>query len=462
MKKGIFILNSDFKNIHFKQNLLETLYKTYKNIKVFYPIFEENVQNCNTALTKNEAIDFLLHNQKDELSKLLIDKFNSIDADFIIVVGGILNEMDTELARHFNCPFFFSEQNSYKKAICNFAVVENLDKIKNPKCLSALNFENTLYQKAKSNIKTIVLPEGDDERILLAGDELLRNNAVKIILLGSKEEIKNRCKKLNINLEKAQIINPCNNNYLDNFAKELYELRKNKGMDLKTANELIRDRTYFATMLIHKNIADAMVGGANTTTANTIRPALQIIKTKPGVTSVSGSFFICVDDKILVFADCAIIPNPTTDELAQIAISTAKMAKMFLSEPKIAMLSYSTKDSGSGPSVDFVVEATKKIKQLDPNLLVEGPIQFDAAINRAVAAKKLPNSKVAGHANVFIFPDLNCANICYKAVQQSAKAVAIGPVLQGLNKPINDLSRGCLVKDIVNTVLISAIQAQGE
>ena len=231
-------------------------------------------------------------------------------------------------------------------------------------------------------------------------------------------------------------------------------------MELAQAKELIKDRTYFGTMLVYKGLANAMVSGASTTTAQTIRPALQFVKTKPGVTSVSGSFIMCANGQIHFYADCAIMPNPSPSDLAGAAIATAATAREFGFEPKVAMLSYSTGDSGSGPSVDAIIEATKILKELDPSLDVEGPIQFDAAIDPVVAAKKLPNSKVAGSANVFIFPDLNCGNICYKAVQRTANALAIGPILQGLNKPINDLSRGCLVEDIVNTALISAIQGE--
>lgn len=319
-----------------------------------------------------------------------------------------------------------------------------------------------LFDRAKSNLKTVVLPESNDDRVLKAAQILLENEAVNIILLGEKINIEERAKFLNLNLEKAVIINTKDNAYKDDFTNTLYELRKSKGMELEKAKSLMEDRTYFGTMLVYKGVADAMVSGASTTTAQTIRPALQFIKMKPGISNVSGSFIVCLDTKTQIYADCAITPNPTTDQLANIAISTAKTAKNFGLDPKVAMLSYSTGDSGCGEDVDFIIEATKKAKELDPNLKIEGPIQFDAAVDKAVAAKKLPNSAVAGNANTFIFPNLNCGNICYKAVQRTANAIAIGPILQGLNKPVNDLSRGCLVEDIVNTVLISAIQSQGE
>ena len=229
-------------------------------------------------------------------------------------------------------------------------------------------------------------------------------------------------------------------------------------MDLQTAQNLVRDISYFGTMLVYRGIADGMVSGASTTTAQTIRPALQIIKTSPGVSVVSGSFFICLDTSVMLFADCAITPNPTPEQLAQIALSSALCARSFEMEPCVAMLSYSTGQSGSGESVEATKEATNLAKNLG-GFSVDGPIQFDAAIDEIVARKKMPNSPVAGKANVFIFPDLNCGNIAYKAVQRTAGALAVGPILQGLKKPINDLSRGCLVKDVINTILITAIQA---
>ena len=316
-----------------------------------------------------------------------------------------------------------------------------------------------LLKRAKAANKTVVLPESDDERILKAAHIVLEKGAANIILLGLENEISKKAAALGLNLSKAKVINPEQNELTDEFAKKIYELRKHKGVDENKANALAKDKIYFATMLIHEGLADALVSGATMSTADTIRPALQIIKTKPSVSVVSGAFFMALEEEILLFADCAVTPNPSTDELASITLSSAQTASTFGLNPKIAMLSYSTADSGSGADVEFVKEAAKKASKLDANLKIAAPIQFDAAVDLSVANKKMPNSEVAGHANVFIFPNLNCGNICYKAVQRSANALAVGPILQGLKKPVNDLSRGCLVEDVVNTILISAIQA---
>ena len=241
---------------------------------------------------------------------------------------------------------------------------------------------------------------------------------------------------------------------------EFFELRKKKGITYEAAEDAVAHVTYFATMMVQMGYADGMVSGAIHTTGDTIRPALQIIKTKPGISTVSSVFLMCLDTKVLAFGDCAVNPNPDAETLAQIAISSADTAKVFGIEPKVAMLSYSTGNSGTGADVDKVRDATAIAKEIRPDMLVDGPIQFDAAFDEKVGSKKLPGSKVAGQASVFIFPDLNTGNNTYKAVQRSSGAIAIGPVLQGLKKPVNDLSRGCLVADIVNTVAITAIQAQ--
>ena len=280
-----------------------------------------------------------------------------------------------------------------------------------------------------------------------------------MILLGDEKEIREKEKELKLNLSKAQIINNKTSELIKDFATKLYEARKHKGMQENEALELIKDRTYFATMLVHTKKADAMVSGASTTTAETIRPALQFVKTKEGVSIVSGMFFMLLEDRVLVFADCAVATNPSPEQIAEIAYSSAKTAQAFDIKPKVALLSYSTGNSGSGTSVDATKEALNIAKQRYKDLEIDGPLQFDAAIDEKTAKSKMPNSTVAGKANVFIFPDLNAANICYKAVQRTAKSLAIGPILQGLNKPINDLSRGCLVDDVVNTVILSAIQA---
>lgn len=315
-----------------------------------------------------------------------------------------------------------------------------------------------LKLRAKDLARSVVLPESDDARVIKACDELLKDKLAKIILLGQKDSILAKAKELNCDISAASFIDPKDNEYLDDFASTLYELRKAKGMSKEEAKELMKDRTYFGTMLVQKGLAHAMVSGASTTTAETIRPALQFVKMKPGIKTVSGSFIMCLKDTVWIFADCAICPKPSTDELASIAIATADTAKSFGLEPRVAMLSYATGNSAKGEMVDFVKEALGKAQSLDAKLAIDGPMQFDAAVDEDVAKLKMPNSNVAGKANVFIFPDLNAGNIGYKAVQRSSKAVAIGPILQGLNKPVNDLSRGCSIEDIVNTVLVSCLQ----
>ena len=325
--------------------------------------------------------------------------------------------------------------------------------------LTPLKFESELYAKARANVKTVVLPESDDERILRAAAIIKQSGAANLILLGRQDEVQKSASELGLDLSGVKILDPQTDTSLEKFAHDLYGLRKAKGMSEAQARDLVRDRTYFGTMLVYEGLADAMVSGASTTTAETIRPALQIIKTKPGIATVSGAFIMCLDTQALLFADCAVAPSPSAEYLAGIAISSAATAKAFGLEPRVAMLSYSSGDSGSGECVEFIKTATQKAREKAPELLIDGPLQFDAAVDAAVAKKKMPNSAVAGRANVFIFPDLNCGNICYKAVQRTAGAIAIGPILQGLKKPINDLSRGCEVADVVNTILISAIQA---
>jgi len=326
--------------------------------------------------------------------------------------------------------------------------------------ITPLMFEYELFERARKNRKRIVLPEGTDERILKATDILTRRNVVDITLLGNEEEIYKKAAALRINLNDVHIIDPNDNDLVPEYASTYYKLRKHKGITKQTALDLMHDISYLGTMMVFKGHADGMVSGATHTTQHTIRPAFEFVKTKPGVSIVSSSFLMCMPDRVLVYGDCAVNPNPNSEELADIAISSADTAIKFGIEPKIAMLSYSTGESGKGTDVDKVRQATKIVRERRSDLLTEGPIQYDAAIDPTVANLKMPESKVAGKATVFIFPDLNTGNNTYKAVQRSSNAVAIGPVLQGLNKPVNDLSRGCLVKDIVNTVVITAIQAQ--
>ena len=328
--------------------------------------------------------------------------------------------------------------------------------------LTPAMFEYALFHKAIKSKKRIVLPESLDDRVLRASEILLRRDVVDIILLGDEEKIGLKSAFLGLDISKATIINPKTSSYKKAFAEELYRLRKEKGMTLEASYDIISSVSYFATMMVHMDLADGMVSGAIHTTQETIRPALQIIKTKPNIPIVSSLFFMSLDTKVLVYADCAVNQDPTAKELATIAINSADTAMQFGITPKIAMLSYSTGSSGKGKDVQKVAEATKIVKERRAELPIEGPIQYDAAIDREVAKKKLPDSKVAGEATIFIFPDLNTGNNTYKAVQRSSGAVAIGPILQGLKKPINDLSRGCLVADIVNTVVITAIQAVKE
>ncbi len=322
-------------------------------------------------------------------------------------------------------------------------------------------FEYSLIEKAKKNRQHIVLPEGTSERVLKAADILLRRSFCDITLLGKTEAVQRRIKELGLNLPDARIVQPDESPLLDDYANTYFELRKHKGVTLDMARDTLADPSYFGTMMVHKGDADGMVSGSVNTTAHTILPAFQIIKTQPGSTIVSSVFLMCLKDRVLVFGDCAVNPNPTASQLSEIAVASARTADIFGIEPRVAMLSYSTGSSGSGADVDKVIQATAMAREAAPDLPIEGPIQYDAAIDPAVAMTKLPGSKVAGRATVFIFPDLNTGNNTYKAVQRASdKAVAIGPVLQGLNRPINDLSRGCTVPDIVNTVAITAIQAQ--
>lgn len=323
-------------------------------------------------------------------------------------------------------------------------------------------FQYKLARRAKSNIKHIVLPEGNDERILRAAHRLLNQELVKITLLGDPNEIASSIKRLGLTLDKGKvnIINPVTSEYFNDYVQTLYELRKSKNVELEMARDLMADVSYFGTMMVYKGHADGMVSGAVHTTQHTIRPALQFVKTRPGTSVVSSVFFMCLPDRVSVFGDCAVNPNPTAEQLAEIAISSAESSIMFGIEPRIAMLSYSSGTSGEGEDVDKVRKATQIVKQKRPDLKVEGPIQYDAAVDPAIGSQKLPNSEVAGKASVLIFPDLNTGNNTYKAVQRETGALAIGPMLQGLNKPVNDLSRGCTVEDVFNTVIITAIQAQ--
>ncbi|WP_029261032.1 MULTISPECIES: phosphate acetyltransferase [unclassified Microbacterium] len=328
--------------------------------------------------------------------------------------------------------------------------------------VTPLMFQYGLIERARSDRRRIVLPEGEDDRILRAAATLLAREVADLTILGDEAAVRARAVELGVDIAAAQVLSPTDPELVERFATEYARLRAHKGITLAQAADTVTDVSYFGTMMVHLGLADGMVSGAAHTTAHTIRPSFEIIKTKPGVNVVSSVFLMALADRVLVYGDCAVIPDPTSEQLADIAVSSATTARQFGIDPRVAMLSYSTGESGTGADVDKVRAATALVRERAPELPVEGPIQYDAAADAAVAKAKLPGSAVAGRATVFVFPDLNTGNNTYKAVQRSAGAVAIGPVLQGLNKPINDLSRGALVDDIVNTVAITAIQAQGE
>jgi phosphate acetyltransferase len=324
--------------------------------------------------------------------------------------------------------------------------------------MTPVMFQYELVERARAACAHIVLPEGADDRILRAAARIRRRQVCDLTLLGNADAVRKRATELGLVLDDVPVIDPLDSELLDRFGQRYFELRGHKGITLDRARDIMTDVSYFGTMMVYEGLVDAMVSGAMHTTAHTIRPSLEFIKTKPGTSIVSSVFLMLLSDRVLVYGDCAVNPDPNAEQLADIATSSADTAVMFGIEPRIAMLSYSTGASGTGADVDKVRAATELVRELRPDLKVEGPIQYDAAIDLDVARSKLPGSTVAGSATVFVFPDLNTGNNTYKAVQRSADAVAVGPVLQGLNKPVNDLSRGATVTDIVNTIAITAIQ----
>ena len=330
-----------------------------------------------------------------------------------------------------------------------------------PTAVTPLAFQADLIERARADRKRIVLPEPDDDRVLQAAAQVLAAGIADITFVGDADYVAKRSGELGLDLSAAQVVSVDDPAYLERYAEEFARLRAKKGVTLEQAREKVTDVSYFGTMMVHMGDADGMVSGAAHTTAHTIVPSFQIIKTAPGVSVVSSIFLMAMKDRVWAFGDCAVNPNPTPEQLADIAVTSARTAAQFGVTPRVAMLSYSTGTSGAGPDVDAVVEATRLAREKAPELAIEGPIQFDAAVDEAVASKKLPGSEVAGKATVFVFPSLEAGNIGYKAVQRSSGALAVGPVLQGLNKPVNDLSRGALVEDIVNTVALTAVQAQG-
>jgi phosphate acetyltransferase len=326
--------------------------------------------------------------------------------------------------------------------------------------VTPLMFEFALIERARGNLKHIVLPEGNDDRILKAAGTILARGVARLTILGDESEVRARAAGLGVDIAAASILSPFDDELRERFAEEYARVRAHKGMTVEVARDVVTDVSYFGTMMVHLGLADGMVSGAAHTTAHTIKPGFEVIKTKKDVSVVSSVFFMALSDRVLVYGDCAVVPDPTSEQLADIAISSAGTATQFGIDPRVAMLSYSTGESGAGADVDKVRAATALVHERAPQLVVDGPMQYDAAADPAVGASKMPGSPVAGQATVFIFPDLNTGNNTYKAVQRSSGAVAVGPVLQGLNKPVNDLSRGALVRDIINTVAITAIQAQ--
>ncbi|MBM0636969.1 phosphate acetyltransferase [Campylobacter sp. VicNov18] len=490
---------SDELNTLISAKLLQNYSKIYKNIAIYcpviyihrIPVLQTWLEEFNINQTLKGAYGFTFREAMEEFSKdphnffnVIIEEYEELKRkyDFVLVNSfcefGILDGFDLsiKLAKNLNTPIAaiindedkLIAQKYFDHALDgrNYLLInenfnfEALQKLKEYDFITPYRFKYNLIKQSLKNKKTIVLPESEDERILRAAEILLKSKVVDLILLGDEKKIQKDIDKLGLDLSTIQIINPLKSQYHEEFTSVLYDLRKAKGMTLEQAQNKVKDRTYFGTLLIYTGKADAMVSGASTTTAQTIRPALELIKTKEGISSVSGIFFMGLEDQVLAFADCAVNPNPTPQQLATSAYVSAMTAKSFGLEPRIALLSYSSGDSGKGESVDLIKQALKIAKEKYPDLNIDGPMQFDCAYDLKTAQKKMPDSKIAGHVNVYIFPDLNAANICYKAVQRTANALAIGPILQGLKKPVNDLSRGCLVDDIVDTVILSAIQAQ--
>jgi phosphate acetyltransferase len=408
-------------------------------------------------------------------------------AGLVLTCGVIPDELTIKLLESSNLPVIAVEPDTYQTlhtldqlrgliragsrrkiaaALSEFAQAVDAEDLTNRIRLSVsetvtpLMFSVEVMERARAHQQHIVLPEGTDERILRATDELIHGGICKLTLLGDPAEVNAKANHLGLDLSSIEIINPETSELRQVFAEEYTRLRAHKGVALDDALDRMADPSYFGTMLVHMGYADGMVSGATHTTAETIRPSLEIIKTAPGVSLVSSAFLMCMPDKVLAFADCAVNPEPNAEQLAEIALSTAATAKAFGIEPRIAMLSYSTGSSGTGEEVEKVRLATSILAASHPELPLAGPIQYDAAVDEGVAKTKMPNNPVAGRATVLIFPDLNSGNTAYKAVQRSSNAIAVGPVLQGLRKPVNDLSRGCTVPDIVNTVAITAIQAQ--
>ena len=370
-------------------------------------------------------------------------------------VAGVRGVLTTESERKIAAALGVFGEHVDRQGLLSRLEVARTDRV------TPLMFEQRLVERAKADRRHIVLPEGGDDRVLEAAEQVLLRGIADLTVLGDPDGVRSRAASLGLELDGLQVVDPQRSQWRQDFADTYYELRRHKGVARPVAEDLIVDVSYFGTMMVYKGLADGMVSGAAHTTAHTIRPAFEFIRTVPGTSIVSSVFLMLLTDRVLVYGDCAVVPNPNAEQLADIAVASAGTAAQFGIDPRVAMLSYSTGESGAGSDVDKVRQATAIARQRRPDLLIEGPIQYDAAIDPEVARSKLPDSRVAGRATVFVFPDLNTGNNTYKAVQRSAHAVAVGPVLQGLRRPVNDLSRGALVADIVNTVAITAIQAQG-
>ncbi|WP_312714188.1 phosphate acetyltransferase [Corynebacterium flavescens] len=417
----------------------------------------------------------------DELSPSIAEVLTEVPAQPVVIQGVGDVHFDADVAASLGVPFVLIAGDSPRAAQLDAEHAASLgttvagvftDLSEVPAALSALPavepvmsptvFQKQLLEQATAAGAHIVLPEGEDDRILEAAGELVKGGVAKLTILGKPEDIEQRASKLGISLAGVELIDHLTSPLAEEFAADFAELRKKKGVTLEQARETMQDISYFATMMVHKGLADGMVSGAAHTTAHTIKPSFQIIKTAPGASVVSSIFLMVMRGRLWAFGDCAVNPNPTAQQLGEIAASSAHTAAQFGIDPRVAILSYSTGTSGTGPDVDRAVEAVAAAHKVDPQMKVDGPLQFDAACDPGVAAKKAPESSVAGRANVFIFPDLEAGNIGYKTAQRTGGALAVGPILQGLNKPVNDLSRGATVPDIINTVAITAIQAGGK
>lgn len=493
--KGVFFIagESETNKSEIVEMALNKMRAKGKKVAYFKPVGNEH----DVLYSLSSARHLIVSGQIDKLIEDIIEAYKRLEAknDFVVVEGTNLMVQDTviefrlnqQVAKYLCLPvilvmredtnvlessdFILRILKQHQINVLGMLsgekgldfLLEESEKFNDP-MLSTKMFEWQLVNKAQSNKQRIVLPEGDCERILRAADNLNSRQIASLTILGNKQEILSKAKELGLSLEGVNIIDPETSDNFEEYASTLAELRKAKGMTIEEAHNLMKDGAYYGTMMVYKGQADGMVSGAEHTTANTIRPALQFIKTKPNTSLVSGVFLMCMNGKLSVFADCAVTPNPTSEQLSEIAVTTAETAKLFGLEPKVAFLSYGTGDSGKGPDIDLVKEAVRLTKEKGVDFAFEGPIQFDAAVDPSVAKTKLPNSEVAGRANVFVFPDLNTGNCCYKAIQRSleSECLAVGPILQGLNKPVNDLSRGATVPDIINTVAVTALFAQKE